>query len=62
MRLPDDDRPTRRLRPDPRGRLVDLRRSLRGSLQGGGATIDLAFRSRRTRPPPLVAIVDISAN
>ncbi|HMO30857.1 VWA domain-containing protein [Enterovirga sp.] len=62
MRLPDDDRPTRRLRPDPRGRLVDLRRSLRGSLRGGGATINLAFRSRHTRPPPLVAIVDISGS
>ena len=62
MRLPDDDRPVRRLRPDRRGHLVDLRRSLRGSLRGGGATIDLAFRSRRTRPPPLVAIVDISGS
>jgi uncharacterized protein with von Willebrand factor type A (vWA) domain len=62
MRLPDDDRPTRRLRPDRRGHLVDLRRSLRGSLRGGGATIDLEFRSRRTKPPPLVAIVDISGS
>lgn len=62
IRLPDDDRPTRRLRPDRRGRIVDLRRSLRGSLRSGGATIDLAFSSRRTRPPPLVAIVDISGS
>ena len=62
MRLPDDDRPTRRLRPDRRGRIVDLRASLRRSLRGGGATIDLAFSSRRTRPPPLVAIVDISGS
>lgn len=62
MRLPDDARPTRRLRPDRRGRLVDLRGSLRGSLRAGGATIDLAFRSRGTKPPPLVAIVDISGS
>ncbi|TDR93022.1 vWA domain-containing protein [Enterovirga rhinocerotis] len=62
LALPDDARPTRRLRPDPRGRLVDLRRSLRGSLRNGGATIDVEFRSRRERPPPLVAIVDISGS
>ena len=62
MRLPDDDRPTRRLRPDQHGRLVDLRGSLRRSLRGGGATIDLAYSSRRTKPPPLVAIVDISGS
>lgn len=62
MRLPDDERATRRLRADRHGRLVDLRRSLRGSLRGGGATIDLEFRSRRTKPPPLVAIVDISGS
>ena len=62
LALPDDVRPTRRFRPDPNGRAVDLRRSLRDSLRGGGATIDLAYRTRRTRPPPLVAIVDISGS
>jgi uncharacterized protein with von Willebrand factor type A (vWA) domain len=62
MRLPDDARPTRRLKADPRGKIVDLRRSLRDSLRGGGATIDLAFRSRAVKPPPLVAIVDISGS
>jgi hypothetical protein len=62
MALPDDRRPTRRFVPDPRGHRVDLRRSLRGSLRGGGATIDLEFRSPATRPPPLVALVDISGS
>jgi uncharacterized protein with von Willebrand factor type A (vWA) domain len=62
MTLPDDRRPTRRFVPDRRGRQVDLRRSLRGSLRGGGATIDLEFRSPATRPPPLVALVDISGS
>ena len=60
--MPDDSRPTRRLAPDSRGRSVDLRRTLRRSLRGGGASIDLAFRSRRARPPPLVALVDISGS
>ncbi len=60
--LPDDARPIRRLAADPRGRAVDLRRSLRGSLRSGGASIELAFRSRRERPPPLVALVDISGS
>lgn len=60
--LPDDSRPTRRFGPDPQGRAIDLRRTMRSSLRGGGATIDLAFRSRRHRPPPLVALVDISGS
>lgn len=60
--LPDDARPTRRYGPDPRGRAIDLRRTVRTSLRGGGASIDLAFRSRRHRPPPLVALVDISGS
>lgn len=60
--LPDDARPTRRMAPDPRGRHVDLRASLRRSLRGGGAAIELAHRSRIRRPPPLVALVDISGS
>lgn len=62
LALPDDSRPTRRFGPDPRGRAVDLRGTLRASLRGGGVAIDLARRSRRVRPPPLVAIVDISGS
>jgi hypothetical protein len=60
--MTDDRRRTRRLAPDPRGRRVDLRASLRGSLRGGGGGIALAFRSPVTRPPPLVALVDISGS
>lgn len=62
LALPDDARPTRRFGPDPRGRAVDMRATLRASLRGGGVSIDLARRSRRVRPPPLVAIVDISGS
>ena len=62
LTLPDDRRRTRRLAPDPRGRQVDLRASLRASLRVGGASIELARRSPQTRPPPLVALVDISGS
>lgn len=62
LTLPDDRRRTRRLAPDPRGRRVDLRASLRRSLRTGGASIDLVFRSPTARPPPIVALVDISGS
>jgi uncharacterized protein len=53
---------TRRLRPDPHGHRIDLRRTLRASMKGGGALIDLKYRGRTTRFPPLVALVDISGS
>ena len=62
LRLPDDDTPTRRYRADSHGHRIDPRRTFRRSLRAGGATIDLAFRSRRVRRPPLVALVDISGS
>jgi hypothetical protein len=54
--------PTRRFRPEPRGRRVDLRRTLRQSLRGGGAMIDLARKRRVRRHPPLVILCDISGS
>ncbi len=60
--LPDDRRPTRRLVADPRGRKADLRATLRRSMRTGGASIDLAYRSRAEKPPPIVALVDISGS
>ncbi|HEX2136666.1 MAG TPA: VWA domain-containing protein [Microvirga sp.] len=62
MRLPEDEVATRRFRADPHGRRIDPRRTFRRSLRGGGATIDLAYRSRATRHLPLVALVDISGS
>lgn len=62
LRLPDDSVATRRFGPTPRGRDVDLRRTLRQSLKGGGGSIDLAFRARREVHPPIVALVDISGS
>jgi len=62
MRLPLDDRPTRRFRATPASGTVDMRRTLRRSLRHGGGAIDLARRERRTRPPPLVVLCDISGS
>ncbi|MGI9493704.1 MAG: vWA domain-containing protein, partial [Geminicoccaceae bacterium] len=62
MRLPIMAVPTRRFTPDGRGSRVDLRKTLRRSLRGGGATIDLARKRRVKRHPPLVMLADISGS
>ena len=53
---------TRRLAPHPRGHLIDVRRTLRSSLKGGGDFIDLRFVGPRFKPPPIVALLDISGS
>ncbi len=53
---------TRRLAPHPHGNLIDIRRTLRASLKGGGDFIDLRFIGPKTKPPPLVALLDISGS
>jgi uncharacterized protein len=62
MQLPIKAVPTRRFRPDPSGWRVDLRRTLRQSLRGGGAMIDLARKRRLRRHPPLVIVCDVSGS
>lgn len=62
LRLPIMERPTRRFAAHPRGRRIDLRRTLRQSLRGGGAIIDIAKKRRLRRPPPLVILCDISGS
>jgi uncharacterized protein with von Willebrand factor type A (vWA) domain len=57
-----DDVRTRRLTPHPHGHRIDLRRTLRSSLKGGGAFIDLKYRGPRTKTPPVVALLDISGS
>jgi uncharacterized protein len=57
-----DEVRTRRLRPDRRGRLLDMRRTLRASLKAGGAVIDLKYLGARLKPPPIVALIDISGS
>jgi uncharacterized protein with von Willebrand factor type A (vWA) domain len=59
LAMPDDRRKTRRLAPSRSGSRVDARRSFRGSLRG---VIDLEFREPRRRPPPVVALCDISGS
>jgi uncharacterized protein len=53
---------TRRLKPHPRGHLIDIRRTLRASMKGGGDFIDLRFVGATSKPPPVVALLDISGS
>ncbi|HVI36480.1 MAG TPA: VWA domain-containing protein [Gaiellales bacterium] len=62
LRLPIMQVATRRFRPEARGARVDLRRTLRQSLRGGGGIIDIARKERRRRHPPLVILCDISGS
>ena len=60
--LPLDAVRTRRLKPHPHGHVVDLRRTLRASMKGGGAMIDLKYVGPKCKPPPIVALLDISGS
>jgi uncharacterized protein with von Willebrand factor type A (vWA) domain len=60
--LSGDERRTRRFSPDHRGVRIDLRRTLRQSMRGGGRLIDLARVSPQTRKPPIVILCDISGS
>jgi uncharacterized protein len=60
--LPLDRVTTRRYTPDAHGRFLDPRRTLRASMRGGGAVIDLKFRAHQVKRPPIVAICDISGS
>jgi uncharacterized protein with von Willebrand factor type A (vWA) domain len=62
MPLPRATVKTRRLQPDARGAKLDLRRTLAATLRSGGDAIVLRRRGPRERPPPLVAICDISGS
>lgn len=53
---------TRRLAPHRHGHVMDLRRTLRASMKGGGQLIDLKYLGPKTRLPPLVALLDISGS
>ncbi len=62
LTLPLDMRPTRSMRPDPTGPVMDLRRTIRSSLRQGGEILSIARNRRQTRPPPLVVLCDISGS
>ena len=61
MTLPIMDLPTRRFAPDPHGRRIDMRATLRAALRSGGLPA-LRRRNPRRRHPPLVIICDISGS
>jgi uncharacterized protein with von Willebrand factor type A (vWA) domain len=62
LRLPVPELPTRRLQPDPRGRRLDPRATLRATLRAGGGAIPLRWRTPRSRPPAVVALCDVSGS
>ena len=62
MHLAIADVPTRRFRPSPTPRRVDMRATLRAAMRSGGAIIPLRYRRPRKRPPPLVFLCDISGS
>ncbi len=53
---------SRRFRPSPRGDRFDMRRTLRRSLRTQGEPFSRAWRDRRTRPRPLVLLLDVSGS
>lgn len=55
-------RRTRRLRPDAKGRALDVRGLVRASLATGGDPVERAFRSRSVSPRKLVLILDVSGS
>jgi len=61
MTMPLMDVATRRFKLDPRGARADMRATLRSALRSG-SLIALKRKSRRTRPPPLVILCDISGS
>ncbi len=62
LRLPIKPVPTRRYRPDPLGRRIDMRATLRASLRSSGDLMPLKRRSRAERQPALVMLCDVSGS
>ena len=62
MRLPITEIPTRRYQVSTRQARVDMRATLRAALRSGAGTIPLKYRRRRSRPPPIVILCDISGS
>jgi hypothetical protein len=55
-------RRTRRHVPDASGNQLNLRRVLRNSIKYGNVPLDLAWRSRKIKPRPIVVLADISGS
>ena len=50
----------RRLAPNKRGNLLDLRRSMRKSVRYGGTPIELSWLQRKPKRPKMILFVDVS--
>lgn len=55
-------RRTRRKIRDPKGRSLDLRRTLRNAVRRGGVPLELKRRSAKVKQRPLVLIADVSGS
>jgi uncharacterized protein len=53
---------TRRHKPVRRGRVIDLRRTLRDTVRTGGELIHVRRKAPQVKPPPLVVLCDISGS
>jgi uncharacterized protein with von Willebrand factor type A (vWA) domain len=62
LRLPLDQRRTRRWRPGMQGSRIDLPATIRAALRSGGEMTRIIRARRITRPPPLVVLCDISGS
>ena len=62
MRLTPPRRRTRRTRTAPSGRALDMRAMIRRSMRMHGEPGELVFRQRRTRPRPLILVLDVSGS
>jgi uncharacterized protein len=62
LQLTPPQRRTRRTARDPRGRMVDLRRTVRETLRTHGEPTELSFRRRTLRRRPLILILDVSGS
>jgi len=62
LRLPLAEVRTRRLKPAGRGHAVHMRSTFRASLRTAGDAILLRYAAPVTKPPPVVALCDISGS
>ncbi len=62
LRLTPPPRRTRRSHPAPRGRQLDLRRTVRRSLRSHAELVRLARRAPRVRPRRVVLLLDVSGS
>ncbi|MCA9981766.1 MAG: VWA domain-containing protein, partial [Anaerolineales bacterium] len=55
-------RQTRRLRAGKKGRLLDMRRTLRHNFRYGGELLEWKYREQKIKPRPIVILADVSGS